>query len=207
MSVRTPITEAGRAGMRTCRSGADETPSGQRAAEAASDAVAAPSRRRLLLAGGGLTALLVSGCGFRLRGPQALDFATVHINTPPETELGAQLRRLIATSGTTTVVEDAEQAEARLQILGKNRGREILSLTGAGKVREYQLTQSLRFQLLDKAGKPLIPPTSLSARREYTFDDSQVLGKEQEENLLYRDMQADLVQQMMRRLAAARRAG
>ena len=206
MSVRTPISEAGRAGMRRCRSGADDTPSGQRAAAAAAD-VAAPSRRRLLLAGGGLTALLVAGCGFRLRGPQALDFATVHLNIPPETELGAQLRRLIATSGTTTVVEDAEQAEARLQILGNDRGREILSLTGAGKVREYQLTQTLRFQLLDKAGKPLIPPTSLSARREYTFDDSQVLGKEQEENLLYRDMQADLVQQMMRRLAAARRAG
>src|SRR5690606_275697 len=157
MSVRTPITEAGRAGMRTCRSGADETPSGQRAAEAASDAAAAPSRRRLLLAGGRLAALLVSGCGFRLRGPQALGFATVHLHPPPETELGAQPRRLIATSGTTTVVEDAEQAEARLQILGNNRGREILSLTGAGKVREYQLTQTLRFQLLDKAGKPLIP--------------------------------------------------
>ena len=207
MPVRTPITAAGRTGMRASRSGADHTPSAQREAKAASDAVAAPSRRRLLLAGGGLAALLVSGCGFRLRGPQALDFATVHINTPPETELGAQLRRLIATSGTTTVVEDAEQAEARLQILGNNRGREILSLTGAGKVREYQLTQSLRFQLLDKAGKPLIPPTSLSARREYTFDDSQVLGKVQEENLLFRDMHADLVQQMMRRLAAARRAG
>lgn len=205
MSVRTPITEAGRAGMRTCRSGADDTPSGQRAAAAAAD-VATPSRRRLLLAGGGLTALLVSGCGFRLRGPQALDFATVYINTPPETELGAQLRRLIATSGTTTVTEDAEQAEARLQILGNDRGREILSLTGAGKVREYQLTQSLRFQLLGQGGKVLIPPTSLLARREYTFDDSQILGKEQEENLLYRDMQNDLVQQLMRRLAVARRA-
>lgn len=184
MSDRRPLTDAGDAGMR----------------------MAAP-RRRLLLAGAGITALLLTGCGFRLRGPQALKFATVHINTPPETELGAQLRRLIATSGTTTVTEAAEQAEARLQILSNNRGREILSLTGAGKVREYQLTQTLRFQLLDKAGKAMIPPTSLSARREYTFDDSQVLGKEQEENLLYRDMQADLVQQMMRRLAAAGRAG
>lgn len=206
MSVRTPITAAGRAGMRASRSGADDTPSAQREAKAAADGVAAPSRRRLLLAGGGLTALLVSGCGFRLRGPQALDFATVYINTPPETELGAQLRRLIATSGTTTVTEDAEQAEARLQILGNDRGREILSLTGAGKVREYQLTQSLRFQLLGQGGKVLIPPTSLLARREYTFDDSQILGKEQEENLLYRDMQNDLVQQLMRRLAVARRA-
>nr|MBP6727589.1 hypothetical protein [Thauera sp.] len=70
-------------------------------------------------------------------------------------------------------------------------------------VREYQLTQTLRFQLLDKTGKALIAPTSISAAREYTFDDSQVLGKEQEETLLYRDMQNDLLQQLMRRLAAA----
>lgn len=83
MSVRTPITAAGRAGMRASRSSADDAPSGPRAAEAAGDGLAAPSRRRLLLAGGGLATLLVSGCGFHLRGPQALDFATVHVNTRP----------------------------------------------------------------------------------------------------------------------------
>ena len=167
---------------------------------------AATGRRRLLGSALAATVALLSGCGFHLRGPQALDFATVHINVPEQSEFGAQLRRLIATTGTTRVEEDAARAEARLQILANDRGREILSLTGAGKVREYQLVQALRFQLLDRAGKALIPPTSLSARREYTFDDSQVLGKEQEEALLYRDMQNDLVQQMMRRLAAARRA-
>ena len=162
--------------------------------------VTANARRRLL--GGALAAaaVLLSGCGFHLRGPQALDFATLHIEVPAQTEFGAQLRRLIATTGTTRVEEDAAKAEARLQILANDRGREILSLTGAGKVREYQLVQVLRFQLLDRAGKTVIPPTSLSARREYTFDDSLVLGKEQEENLLYRDMQNDLVQQLMRRL-------
>lgn len=165
------------------------------------------ARRRLLGGALGAAALLLSGCGFRLRGPQALDFATVHISVPEQSEFGAQLRRLVATTGTTRVEEDAAKAEARLQILSNDRGREILSLTGAGKVREYQLVQSLRFQLLDRAGKALIPPTSLTARREYTFDDSQVLGKEQEEALLYRDMQNDLVQQLMRRLAAARRSG
>lgn len=167
----------------------------------------AAGRRRLLTGALAAAAWLVAGCGFHLRGPQALDFATVHIDLPAETALGAQLRRLIATTGTTRVEEDAARAETRLQILANGRGREILSLTGAGKVREYQLTQTLRFQLLGQAGAVLIPPTSLSARREYTFDDSQVLGKEQEENLLYRDMQDDLVQQLMRRLAVARRAG
>jgi LPS-assembly lipoprotein len=169
--------------------------------------VMATARRRLLGGALGAAALLLSGCGFRLRGPQALDFATVHISVPEQSEFGAQLRRLVATTGTTRVEEDAAKAEARLQILSNDRGREILSLTGTGKVREYQLVQSLRFQLLDRAGKALIPPTSLTARREYTFDDSQVLGKEQEEALLYRDMQNDLVQQLMRRLAAARRSG
>ena len=168
---------------------------------------AATGRRRLLGSALAATVALLSGCGFHLRGPQALDFATVHINVPEQSEFGAQLRRLIATTGTTRVEEDAARAEARLQILANDRGREILSLTGAGKVREYQLVQALRFQLLDRAGKALIPPTSLSARREYTFDDSQVLGKEQEEDLLYRDMQNDLVQQLMRRLGAARRGG
>ncbi|MCV2217611.1 LPS-assembly lipoprotein LptE [Thauera sp. Sel9] len=164
------------------------------------------SRRRLLLGGAGLAGLLLSGCGFKLRGPQQLDFATVHINVSELSELGASLRRLIATTGSTTVVDDPEKADARLQILANNRGREILSLTGAGKVREYQLTQTLRFQLLDKSGAVLLPPTAISAAREYTFDDSQVLGKEQEETLLYNDMQQDLLQQLMRRLASVQRA-
>ncbi len=167
---------------------------------------ATPQRRRLLLAGAGLAALALGGCGFRLRGPQQLDFATLHVDVSELSDFGAKLRRMVATSGTTTVVEEAAQAEARLQILGIDRGREILSLTGAGKVREYQLTERIRFQLLDKSGKALIPPTAIAATREYTFDDSQVLGKEQEEALLYRDMQNDLVQQLMRRLAAAKRA-
>ncbi len=163
------------------------------------------SVRRRLLAGAALFAL--AGCGFRLRGPQKLGFATLHVGASPMSGLGAALRRLVATSGTTTVVEDPAQADAKLEILANERGREILSLTGAGKVREYQINQRLRFRLVDRTGKLLIAPTTLSAVREYTFDDSQVLGKEQEEALLYQDMQNDLLQQLMRRLAAVSQVG
>lgn len=165
------------------------------------------TRRRALalLAAVGATAAL-TGCGFRLRGPQPLDFATIYVGVSEFSELGAQLRRQIATSGTTTVVEDAAKAEVKLQLLTNEREREILSLTGAGKVREYQLTQRIRFRLIDKADTELIAPTSILARREYTFDDSLILGKEQEESLLFRDMQNDLVQQLMRRLAVVHRS-
>jgi LPS-assembly lipoprotein len=151
----------------------------------------------------GLAAL--AGCGFHLRGPQPLAFSTVHIGASQYTQLGIALRRQVALSGTTTVEEDASRAETKLQILANDRTREILSLTPSGTVREYELTQAIRFRLADRDGNELIPPATLSARREYTFDDELILGKEQEEALLYNDMENDLVRQIMRRLAAWQR--
>lgn len=163
----------------------------------------APERRRILLAAAALAPLLFAGgCGFRLRGPQPLAFSTIHIDADPNSPLGAALRRRIPTSGTTVVVEDPAAADARLQILRNVRTREILSLSADGKVREYQLGQAITFRLIDRNGTELLPATSISARREYNFDDSQVIAKEQEEALLYRDMERDLQQQLMRRLAA-----
>jgi len=154
---------------------------------------------RFVLLALGIMAL--AGCGFRLSGPKALAFSTVHINASQYSSLGIALRRQIALSGSTTVEEDAARAETKLQILGNNRSREILSLTATGKVREYELVQTLRFRLTDRDGNELIPPATLSARREYTFSDELILGKEQEEALLYSDMENDLVRQLMRRLA------
>ncbi|AWI80039.1 MAG: hypothetical protein CVU19_14290 [Betaproteobacteria bacterium HGW-Betaproteobacteria-13] len=164
------------------------------------------ARRRLLKAGAALAAsAMLAGCGFHLRGPQPLAFSTLHVSVSEFSDLGSAIRRKVENSGTTTVTENAGKAEARLQILANERGREILSLTSSGTVREYQLTQRIRFRLIDNKNVELIPPTNISGQREYTFDDEEVLGKEQEEALLYRDMQADLVQQIMRRLAAYRR--
>lgn len=168
-------------------------------------AVSNPTRR-LLLAATCLLGLALAGCGFHLRGAQNMDFATIDISgSGAQSELGSILRREIGTTDSTKVVSDPAQADVRLMILSNNREREILSLTGRGKVREYQLVQRVRFQLLDKTGATLVPPTEVLVRREYTFDDTEVLGKSQEEALLYRDMQNDLVQQLMRRLAAAKR--
>jgi len=164
------------------------------------------ARRRLLKAGAALAAsAMLAGCGFHLRGPQPLAFSTLHVSVSQFSDLGSAIRRKVELSGTTTITEDASKAEARLQILANERDREILSLTSSGTVREYQLTQRIRFRLIDSKNTELIPPTNISGQREYTFDDEEVLGKEQEETLLYRDMQADLVQQIMRRLAAYRR--
>lgn len=164
-----------------------------------------PIRRRLLGHLGAVTAsTVIAGCGFHLRGSTPLAFSKVYVGMPPNSELGSALRRRLRASGATEVVEDAGAADARLDILRDERSREILTLTGAGKVREYELRHAISFRLVDRGGTERIAATTISAKREYNFDDSQVLAKEQEEALLYRDMQGDLVEQLMRRLSAVK---
>jgi LPS-assembly lipoprotein len=72
-------------------------------------------------------------------------------------------------------------------------------------VREYQLRYRVAFRVHDGKGSEFVPTSTLQLTRDITYADSDVLSKEAEEQLLYRDMQSDMVQQIMRRLAAAQR--
>jgi len=160
------------------------------------------SRRRVMLAGLLGSALLASGCGFRLRGAQHLPYATLYISgVGQHSELREQLRQQIEASGSTRVVDNRDEAEVRLEILNRSRDREILSLSGGGRVTEYELTQRITYRLVEAADEVIIPSTTVRARRSYDFDDEQVIAKGREEALLYEDMENDLIQQIMRRLA------
>ncbi|AUN94274.1 LPS-assembly lipoprotein LptE [Pseudazoarcus pumilus] len=164
----------------------------------------ARNRRRLFLAALAAPAL-ASGCGFRLRGPQKMAFATVHVGgVSPYSRFTAELRRQIEAAGTTRVVSTPDEAEVRLDVLSNERDREILSIAGDGSVREYQIDRILVYRIRDQAGNELVPPTRLQTRREYDFDDAQIIAKQREEALLFEDMERDLMQQLVRRLAAVR---
>lgn len=162
--------------------------------------------RRAVLALG-LTVLL-SACGFHLRGSNGsfmLPFATMYIGLPDTSPLAIGLKRYIRAIGSTEVVNTKDGADAVLEVLTdpeRNRTKTILSLNKNGRVQEYQLGYSINFRVLDKAGNQLLAPTTISLVRPITFDESQVLAKETEEAALYRDMRNDMVQQIMRRLAA-----
>ena len=155
----------------------------------------------------GLTVLL-SACGFHLRGSNGsfmLPFATMYIGLPDTSPLAIGLKRYIRAIGSTEVVSTKDGADAVLEVLNdpeRNRTKTILSLNKNGRVQEYQLGYSINFRVLDKEGNQLLAPTTISLVRPITFDESQVLAKETEEAALYRDMRNDLVQQIMRRLAA-----
>lgn len=162
-----------------------------------------PARRTVLRTGLalGLTAAL-AGCGFALRGEATLPYKTIYLGFSGNNELGANLRRNIRYTSSTEVVDQAKDAEAQFQMLAEERQKIILSLDGQGRVRDYELIYRVVFRVHDGKGREFLSPTEISLRREISFNDSALMAKESEERLIYREMQADLVQQIMRRLEA-----
>ncbi|MGE5638840.1 MAG: LPS assembly lipoprotein LptE [Clostridia bacterium] len=146
--------------------------------------------------------LVLAGCGFQLRGTANVPFETVFI--PGATGgIALDLKRNIEAGTRARVVDDQKKADAIVQFTEETRQKEILSLTGTGRVREYQLRYRVGFRVHDGKGAEYVPQSTIQLTRDITFNDSDVLAKENEEGLLYRDMQLDMVQQLMRRLAAA----
>jgi LPS-assembly lipoprotein len=118
--------------------------------------------------------------------------------------IALDLKRNIQAGTRARVVDDPKQADAVLQFTEETRAKEILSLTSAGRVREFQLRYRVGFRVHDGKGADFVPANVIQLTRDVTFNDAEVLAKEQEEQLLFRDMQADMVQQILRRLAAAK---
>jgi LPS-assembly lipoprotein len=156
-----------------------------------------------------LVASATAGCGFQLRGSNGsytMPFHSIYLGFPDTSALGTELKRNLRATGQVVIADKAPDAEAQFVLLGETRNKAILSLNSLGRVREYLLTYTLTFAVRDAKGAELVPATEISLRRNMAFDETQVLAKESEEALLYRDMQADLVQQIIRRLAAMKPA-
>ena len=157
--------------------------------------------RRLALAL--LAATVLAGCGFKLRTSQVLPFATIAV-TPEKTAgvagdmaryLGDIVRPVAPGAG-------EEPPEVILDILQDAREKLVVGVNASGQVREYELRMRVTFALRSPKGGELIAPTVIEQHRSISFNESAVLAKEAEEVLLNRDMQNDIVQQLMRRLAA-----
>jgi len=166
-------------------------------------------RRGLFRAGAAFAlALSLSACGFHLRGEgghYTLPFTAMYVGLPKASPLGIDLKRNIRANGGTAVVENAKDADGVIEVLSdpeKTRTKSILSLNSNGRVRQYLLQYVISFRVVDHEGRELLAPTTIALNRPIDFNETQLLAKEQEEALLYKDMQTDLVQQMMRRMAA-----
>ena len=148
--------------------------------------------------------LLLSACGFQLRGTAALPFNSMYVQAASTSVFAIQLKRAVVSGSGARITERPEQAEVILQILSELQEKQILSLGGGGRVSEYQLRYRVSFRLTDSKNHEHIPASEIVLRRDYSFSDDQALSKESEEALLYRDMRNDAVSQLVRRLQAAK---
>jgi LPS-assembly lipoprotein len=149
-------------------------------------------------------ALALAACGFQLRGTADVPFESVYVPNAT-TGVALDLKRNIQAGTHAKVVADPKEAQAIFVFSEESRTKEILSLTGTGRVREYQLRYRVGFRVHDGKGGDYVPQQTIQLTRDVSFNDSEVLAKESEEQLLYRDMQSDMVQQIMRRLASAQK--
>lgn len=161
-----------------------------------------PQRRWVLGAAG---SLLLAGCGFQLRRAPDFAFDSIYLAAGETSPLAAELRRNLGSVQTLRVLtgsQPRETAQVVLDLQPEVREKIVVGQSASGQVREFQLRTRITFALRTPDGRQLIAPTEVSQQREISFNESAVLAKEAEEVLLYRDMQTDLVQQLMRRLAA-----
>ena len=151
--------------------------------------------------------LLVTGlcsCGFQLRGQVTMPFASVFVSTPGTSIVATEIRREL-TNSPTKLMPSAKDADAQLNIIEDRRDRQILSLSGAGRVREYELKLRVSYQVVDSKGIVFIPTSEIQLSRILSYDDSRIIAKQQEEALLYQDMERDAVGQILRRMTAIKR--
>jgi LPS-assembly lipoprotein len=150
-----------------------------------------------------LSAGLLGGCGFKLRGSQSFVFTSIAVLPKPGGAVAQELRRSF---GDAVQVLGADvpvaQAQVVLDVLGEQREKTVVGVNASGQVREFQLRVRVKFRLGTPQGKELIAEDDILQQRDISYNESAALAKEAEEALLYRDMQTDIVQQILRRLAA-----
>ena len=148
--------------------------------------------------------LTLTACGFQLRGSYTLPYESLYLAIPESSVIAAGLKRYIRTSTSAQLTDNPKDAQATFLPTGEMRESVILSLSSAGRVREKRLRYHYGYRIVDNKGQDLVLPGKIELFRDVAYDDSDVLAKTQEEDLLWRDMENDLVQQLMRRLAAAK---
>ena len=167
-----------------------------------------PRRRVLWLVAAGLTAVGLAGCGFALRKAPTFAFQTIRLQGNEGTAVARELREALQANGlqvlTSTTTPTTQPAQVVLTVVTDQRERAVVGQTAAGQVRELQLRTRFVFRLRTANEKTLIDDTELLLERDISFTETAVLSKDAEEAMLYRDMQGDIVQQVLRQLAAVK---
>jgi LPS-assembly lipoprotein len=153
--------------------------------------------------GAAAAVLVCAGCGFHLQGHASLPAVvkTPYVEAPdPQSDFVQYLRHDLLSNGAQLMYEK-NHASAVVSILNDRVVRRVLSVSSINRVNEYEVTYTVAFSVTAQ-GKELLPPQELSATRTFSFDESLLLAKGHEEDILRQDMARNLADMVMRRLSS-----
>ncbi|MBC7917043.1 MAG: hypothetical protein H7Y28_04445 [Rhodoferax sp.] len=163
------------------------------------------ARRSALSVAGVLCAVLLAGCGFQLRNSQVYGFQSIAVTPARGSAVALEVARYLGSSVRVVSAPDVQPApDVILDVLQEQRDKTVVGVNASGQVREFQLRLTVKFRLRTPQGAEPIATTEIVQQRDISFSETAVLAKEAEETLLYKDMQADIVQQLLRRLGSAK---
>lgn len=149
-----------------------------------------------------LTVTMVSACGWHLRGSLNLpsDLKAIHINNQSNSDVTlTQLVRVLNSNGIAQA-ESLEQAQYSIRLSNEREERRSISVSSSGLVSEYELTHEVDYSITDGNGKVLAPQTTARVIRSYNYDRNDVIAKNEEEELIRKEMRTQLAAQIINRL-------
>jgi LPS-assembly lipoprotein len=158
------------------------------------------TRRSLL---GFLFLSLLAGCGFELRGTSgyAVKLENLYVEgAQPGTPLLQRIEEILRRADV-ALAKDRHSASAVLRILDTDDDTRVLSVSGAGRSTEFDLTYKLAFELTTAKGEVILPRQEVRTNREYFNDQFLAIGRGEEEGQLRREMQMEAAETMARRVA------
>lgn len=167
--------------------------------------VIVPAKRRTTILAACALAASLASCGFQLRGTANYSFDSIYVGAPPALPFTVELKRALAGGGSARVVDAPQNAQVVLDVSNLSDDKSVLSLSPGGRAREFVLTKRVAFSLRGAGGEVWLPLDEIVVLRSYTFDDTERLAREIQEQRLLVEMQTDAVAQLVRRLQAARK--
>jgi LPS-assembly lipoprotein len=157
--------------------------------------------RRLFLLSTTASALL-AGCDFHLRGKVQMAFTRIYIGGSLDAASMNEVRKVLSEDVGLTITPTPEEAQVVVTLSALTRDKQVLTLNAQGLVSQYLLTVRMSFRASDASGTELLAPSTASVTRQFNYSDAQILAKQQEEQQLYKDMQQEVLLQLLRRLSA-----
>jgi len=138
-----------------------------------------------------LLLIVITSCGFHLRGMTEISYKTISLEGK-ELSLTKNLKKILNTNKV-AIVSSTENPELRVEFLSEESEKRILSLSGQGLVREFEIFYRVRYRIKTSDSEIWSQENIIETRKDFTYSDSNLIGKEEEERQLNEAMRIEAI--------------